>query len=97
MLVVSHIVPRCADNCSNVIAFNYPEDIALFEREYVAAQQAAYEVTADEDKEICQRMHDGHPSLFAQNVDERGPHQLPMETGFGHFLHWLRVQLKPHL
>jgi len=97
VLVVSHIIPRGVDACSNVVEFYYPEDIALFEREYIAAQQAAYEETAIEDKEICQRMHDGRKALFANNLDERGPYQHPMETGLEHFHLWLRKQLEPHL
>jgi phenylpropionate dioxygenase-like ring-hydroxylating dioxygenase large terminal subunit len=97
VLVVSHIIPRGVDACTNVVEFYYPEDIALFEREYVAAQQAAYAETAIEDNEICQRMHDGRRALFAQNIDERGPYQHPMETGLEHFHYWLRTQLEPHL
>jgi phenylpropionate dioxygenase-like ring-hydroxylating dioxygenase large terminal subunit len=93
VLVVSHIIPRGVDACTNVVEFYYPEDIALFERGYVAAQQAAYEETAVEDKEICQRMHDGRKALFAQGLDERGPYQHPMETGLEHFHIWLRKQL----
>lgn len=97
VLVVSHIIPRGVDACTNVVEFYYPEDIALFEREYIAAQQAAYEETAIEDKEICQRMHDGRKALYANQLDERGPYQHPMETGLEHFHLWLRKQLEPHL
>jgi phenylpropionate dioxygenase-like ring-hydroxylating dioxygenase large terminal subunit len=97
VLVVSHIIPRGVDACTNVVEFYYPEDIALFEREYVAAQQAAYEETAVEDNDICQRMHDGRRGLFAQGIDERGPYQHPMETGMEHFHQWYRTQLQQHL
>ncbi len=97
VLVVSHLIPRGVDTCTNVVEFYYPEDIALFEREFIEAQQAAYEETAAEDKEICQRMHDGRRALFAQGVDERGPYQHPMETGLEHFHLWMRTQLELHL
>lgn len=97
VLVVSHIIPRGVDACTNVVEFYYPEDIALFEREYVAAQQAAYEETAVEDKDICQRMHDGRHALFAQGIDERGPYQHPMETGMEHFHQWYRREMQSHL
>lgn len=97
VLVVSHIIPRGVDACSNVVEFYYPEDIALFEREYVAAQQAAYEETAVEDKDICQRMHDGRRALFEQGIDERGPYQHPMETGMEHFHQWYRREMQSHL
>lgn len=97
VLVVSHIIPRDVNACTNVVEFYYPEDIALFEREYVAAQQAAYDETAIEDNDICQRMHDGRHALFAQGIDERGPYQHPMETGMEHFHQWYRKQMQQHL
>lgn len=90
VLVVSHLIPNAVNSCTNVTEFYYPEDIALFEREFIIAQQAAYFETAVEDKEICQRMHDGRHALFAQGVDERGPYQHPMETGLKHFHLWYR-------
>lgn len=97
VLVVSHLIPNDVNSCSNVTEFYYPEDIALFEREFIEAQQAAYFETAVEDKEICQRMHDGRRALFAQNIDERGPYQHPMETGLEHFHIWYRKQMDTHL
>jgi choline monooxygenase len=93
VLVVSHIIPRGVDACTNVVEFYYPEDIALFEREYIAAQQAAYTETALEDQEICQRMHDGRRALASLKLDEYGPYQHPMETGLEHFHLWLRKQM----
>ncbi len=97
VLVVSHIIPRGVNACTNVVEFYYPEDIALFEREYIIAQQSAYEETAIEDKEICERMHEGRKALFRDNKDERGPYQHPMETGLEHFHKWMRVQIEPNL
>lgn len=97
VLVVSHIIPRGVDACTNVVEFYYPEDIALFEEEFVKAHQAAYNETAVEDKEICERMHQGRRALFSQCLDERGPYQHPMETGLEHFHLWMRQQLEPHL
>ncbi|CAN4270380.1 HcaE Phenylpropionate dioxygenase and related ring-hydroxylating dioxygenases, large terminal subunit [Methylophilaceae bacterium] len=97
VLIVSHLIPTGVDTCSNVVEFYYPEDIALFEREYVKAQQAAYAETAIEDKEICQRMHDGRKGLFALGLNEIGPYQHPLETGLEHFHQWYRRQMEPHL
>lgn len=97
VLVVSHLIPRGVDACTNVVEFYYPEDIALFEEEFVIAHQAAYNETAVEDKEICERMHRGRQALFKQGLDERGPYQHPMETGLEHFHQWMRQQLGPHL
>ena len=97
VLVVSHLIPTGVDTCSNVVEFYYPEDIALFEREYVKAQQAAYHETAIEDTEICQRMHDGRKGLFAQGLNEYGPYQHPLESGLEHFHLWYRRQMEQHL
>jgi len=97
VLVVSHIIPRGVDACTNVVEFYYPEDIALFEEAFINAHQAAYNETAVEDKEICERMQKGRAALFSQGIDERGPYQHPMETGMEHFHQWLRRQLEPHL
>jgi choline monooxygenase len=97
VLVVSHLIPTGVESCSNVVEFYYPEDFVLFEREYIKAQQAAYNETAVEDKEICQRMHDGRKALYRQGIEEHGPYQHPMETGLEHFHLWYRKRLAPYL
>jgi hypothetical protein len=50
--VVSTLIPQDVDKTLNVVEFYYPEDIALFEREFIDAEQAAYMETAIEDDEI---------------------------------------------
>jgi phenylpropionate dioxygenase-like ring-hydroxylating dioxygenase large terminal subunit len=90
VMVVSTIVPRGPEACSNVIEFYYPEDIALFEPEFVAAEQAAYRETAVEDTEICARMTAGRHALFQQGIDEAGPYQSPLEDGMRHFHEFIR-------
>ena len=95
VLVISTIVPCGPEACSNVIEFYYPEDIALFEREFVEAEQAAYEETAVEDDEICMRMTEGRRALYKQGVSEVGPYQSPMEDGMLHFHEFLRRELQP--
>lgn len=97
VLVVSHIIPTGVASCKNVVEFYYPEDIALFEQAYIDAQQAAYFETAVEDKEICQRMHDGRKALYLAGKDQRGPYQHPMETGLEHFHYWYREQMSTHI
>lgn len=97
VLVVSHLIPTGVETCSNVVEFYYPEDIALFERTYVEAQQAAYFETAVEDKEICQRMHDGRKALYAQGLNQSGPYQQPLEAGLEHFHLWYRKHMQAHL
>ena len=52
-LVVSTLVPRGPEACTNIVEFYYLEDIVLFEREYVEAEQKAYNETAVEDDIIC--------------------------------------------
>lgn len=96
-LVVSFIVPTGPLTCTNVVEFYYPEEIALFEREFVEAEQAAYKETAVEDEDICQRMEDGRRALHHQGRNETGPYQSPMEDGMVHFHEFMRRELGPHL
>jgi phenylpropionate dioxygenase-like ring-hydroxylating dioxygenase large terminal subunit len=90
VMVVSTIVPRGPEACSNVIEFYYPEDIALFEPDFIEAEQAAYRETAVEDAEICARMTDGRRALFEHGIDETGPYQSPLEDGMRHFHEFIR-------
>ncbi|MGZ8228575.1 MAG: aromatic ring-hydroxylating oxygenase subunit alpha, partial [Burkholderiales bacterium] len=83
-LVVSTLVPRGPEACTNVVEFYYPEDIALFEREFVEAGQSAYRETAVEDAEIIERMTAGRRALLMQGLDECGPYQSPLEDGMQH-------------
>ena len=85
VLVVSTLIPKAVDRTLNVVEFYYPEEIALFERELVQTEQAAYMETAIEDDEIAERMDEGRKVLFAQGRSETGPYQSPMEDGMQHF------------
>ncbi|MHB0992135.1 MAG: aromatic ring-hydroxylating oxygenase subunit alpha [Burkholderiales bacterium] len=96
VLVVSTIIPTGIESCRNVIEFYYPEDIALFERELVEAEQAAYAETALEDDEICRRMQRGRRMLYEQGKEESGPYQSPMEDGMVHFHEFIRRQISSH-
>jgi phenylpropionate dioxygenase-like ring-hydroxylating dioxygenase large terminal subunit len=93
VLVVSQLIPRSPTRTTNVVEFYYPEEIALFEREFVQAQQAAYVETALEDNEICRRMDRGRHALRTQGLDDAGPYQSPMEDTMVHFHEWLRRKL----
>ena len=93
VLVVSSIIPTGVESCRNVVEFYYPEDIALFERELVEAEQAAYAETALEDDVICRRMHEGRRLLYQQGREESGPYQSPMEDGMVHFHEFMWRQL----
>ncbi len=96
-LVVSTIIPRGADACTNIVEFYYLEDIVLFERDFVEAEKAAYRETAKEDDIICLKMQQGRKSLYQRGIEEAGPYQSPTEDGLLHFHEFLRRQLDPHL
>lgn len=93
VLVVSTLIPRGPQHTTNVVEFYYPEEIALFEREFVEAQQAAYLETAMEDDEIACRMDRGRRALMETGRDDAGPYQHPMEDGMLHFHEYLRRRL----
>lgn len=93
VLIASQLIPRSPTRTTNVVEFYYPEEIALFEREFVAAQQAAYVETAAEDNDICRRMDRGRRALWTQGLDDAGPYQSPMEDTMVHFHEWLKRKL----
>jgi len=73
--------------------FYYPEEIVLFEREFVKAERAAYMETCIEDDEIAERMDAGRAALMARGQNEVGPYQSPMEDGMQHFHEWYRREI----
>jgi choline monooxygenase len=93
VLVVSTLHPRGPRKTLNMVEFYYPEEIAAFEREFVASQQAAYMETCLEDDEIAQRMDAGRLALHERGDDEFGPYQSPMEDGMQHFHEWYRREM----
>jgi len=93
VLVVSHLVPRGPRHTTNIVEFYYPEEIVLFEREFVEAERAAYMETCAEDDEIALRMDAGRAVLLARGENQVGPYQSPMEDGMQHFHEFLRKQL----
>lgn len=95
-LVVSTVVPRSVSHTTNVIEFYYPEDVCLFEREFVEAEQAAYLETAAEDDVICRRIERGRRALLHQGFSDAGPYQMPLEQGMRHFHEFLRRVVEPH-
>jgi choline monooxygenase len=96
-LVISTIIPRDAEACTNIVEFYYLEDIVLFERDYIEAEQKAYQETALEDDIICLKMHQGRKSLYQRGIDQQGPYQSPTEDGMLHFHEYLRRNLASHL
>jgi phenylpropionate dioxygenase-like ring-hydroxylating dioxygenase large terminal subunit len=94
VLVISTLYPQAVDRTLNVVEFYYPEDIALFEPEFVEAEQAAYMETAKEDDEIAERMDAGRKALYAEGRSETGPYQSPKEDGMQHFHEFYRREME---
>jgi choline monooxygenase len=94
VLVVSHLVPRGPRHTTNIVEFYYPEEIVLFEREFVEAERAAYMETCAEDDEIAIRMDAGRQVLLERGENQVGPYQSPMEDGMQHFHEFLRARLR---
>jgi phenylpropionate dioxygenase-like ring-hydroxylating dioxygenase large terminal subunit len=93
VLVISTLIPRGPQKTTNIVEFYYPEEIALFERELIEAERAAYMETCIEDDEIALRMDAGRRALFDRGTSEVGPYQSPMEDGMQHFHEFLRREL----
>jgi choline monooxygenase len=93
VLCVSTLHPLGLDRTMNIVEFYYPEEVVLFEREFVAAERAAYLETAIEDDEIGERMDRGRKTLLNRGVSETGPYQSPFEDGMQHFHEFLRREL----
>lgn len=96
-IVISTLIPKSPTRTLNVVEFYYTEEVALFEREYVEAQQAAYAETAWEDELIGQRTDRGRQTLLEDGIDDFGPIQSPMEDGIIYFHEWVRRRLEAHL
>jgi choline monooxygenase len=90
VLVVSTLHPQGPQKTTNVVEFFYPEEIAAFEPEFIAAQQAAYLETCREDDDIALRMEAGRRALHERGDHEVGPYQSPMEDGMKEFHQWYR-------
>jgi len=93
VLVISTLYPRGPQRTLNVIEFYYPEEIALFEPDYMVAEHAAYMETCAEDDDIALRMDAGRYALAERGETDAGPYQSPMEDGMLHFHEWLRREL----
>lgn len=93
VLTVSTLHPAGPTRTMNMVEFYYPEEIAVFEREFVQAQQAAYMETCVEDDEIAERMDAGRKALMQRGDNEIGPYQSPMEDGMQHFHEWYRGRI----
>lgn len=93
VLVISTLHPTGPQHTVNSVEFYYPEEIALFEPEFVEAHQAAYNETVAEDDEIALRMDRGRRALLERGENETGPYQSPLEDGMLHFHEYLRSKV----
>ncbi len=93
VLVVSTLIARGPQHTTNVVEFYYPEEITLFERDFVEAERAAYMETCLEDDEIALRMDAGRRALMERGDNEVGPYQSPMEDGMQHFHEFYRREM----
>jgi hypothetical protein len=93
VLCISTLHPIAPNKTRNIVEFYYPEEIALFERDFVEAERAAYMETCIEDDEIAERMDAGRAALLARGQNEVGPYQSPMEDGMQHFHEWYRREM----
>ena len=82
VLVVSHLHPVSPQETLNIVEFYYTEEIVHFEPGYMAAQQAAYNETVQEDDEIAIRMDRGRRGLLKAGRNEVGP--LSLSNGRRH-------------
>ncbi|MBV8658282.1 MAG: aromatic ring-hydroxylating dioxygenase subunit alpha [Burkholderiales bacterium] len=96
-LVISTLIPQGPRKYINVCEYYYPEEIALFEPEFMAAEQAAYQETAVEDEEIIRRMEEGRARLYKEGREEFGPYQSPMEDGMLHFHEFMWREMGSHI
>lgn len=93
VLVISTVWPDGPQRTINVVEFYYPEEIVLFEREFVESERNAYMETCIEDDEIALRMDAGRRILMDRGSNEIGPYQSPMEDGMQHFHEWYRREV----
>jgi phenylpropionate dioxygenase-like ring-hydroxylating dioxygenase large terminal subunit len=92
-LIINTLLPTGVESCTNVVEFYYTEEISLFERDFIEAEQAAYKETALEDDEICRLITAGRRALYEQNLNEAGPYQMPMEAGMERFHQFLQREM----
>jgi phenylpropionate dioxygenase-like ring-hydroxylating dioxygenase large terminal subunit len=85
VLVISTLWPEGPQRTRNIVEFYYPEEICHFEADFVAAHQAAYMETCEEDDEIAERMDRGRRQLNRRGASDYGPVHDPMELGLNHF------------
>ncbi|WP_233590455.1 aromatic ring-hydroxylating oxygenase subunit alpha [Legionella qingyii] len=94
MLVISTVSPISIEQCINIVEFFHPKDIWLSNPSLCAAAQAAYLETAQEDEEICLKIHQGRKGLHEQGEDQSGPYQPVLEAALPTFYNFLLEKIK---
>ncbi|RQR47264.1 aromatic ring-hydroxylating dioxygenase subunit alpha [Burkholderia sp. Bp9126] len=88
VLIVSTLTPLGPERTLNQIEFYHPDNIMLFEPDFIAGARAgadAYLETAAEDDEIGIRMQHGRHALWMRGASETGPYHSKFELGMIHF------------
>jgi choline monooxygenase len=93
MLVVSTVWPMGVRRYRNIVEFYHSQAALAAIPDFAEISQRAYIETADEDKEIINRMERGREALRRAGRNEVGPYQHPTESGMEHFHRFLRMQL----
>jgi len=94
MLTISVVTPIGPEKCVNTVSFFYPEEILKKHPEIVRLSQLAYQETAIEDQEICDRIFKGKKALAQNNINDIGPCHSPSEDGIPYFHDYLLKKLK---
>jgi choline monooxygenase len=92
-LIISTVIPNGPQKTTNILQFYYPEQIKLFEREFVDAGYAAYMETYAEDNRILKQISTGLKVLVNRGENDAGPYQLPLEDSTKDFHGFLRRYL----
>jgi choline monooxygenase len=85
VLVIMTIWPEAPQRTQLILEYYYPEEICLFEKDFVAAHQAADMETALEDDELGERIDRGRRHLSKTQMDDYGPIHDPLESGLTYF------------
>lgn len=79
--VVVTIRPITPDKCRMYVDYFFHDEDVAFNEEFINAFKQAYNSTAEEDDEICKRMHEGRRSLFMNDQEDPGLFQKRLENG----------------
>lgn len=92
-LVISFVVPRGPESCTNVVEYYFRSLETPDDRARADAIKEAYHETAREDDQASRMLQAGRRALAGRGENDAGPFQTPMETGMPHFHAYVREKL----